>query len=101
MAKTPLSQLKSNAPVDPRTLAPPPPAPKTDLTIEKRVISILNRFIRILNVKIIVNFLYYKETINIGTSHNRAPMPFNKEVGNTIDYKAIILYVYVMLKLIF
>lgn len=62
--KTPLNQLKSNAPIDPRTLAPPPPAPKTDLTIDKR------------------------ENINIGTSHNRAPMPFNREVGNSIDYKA-------------
>lgn len=29
-----------------------------------------------------------KKGINIGTSHNRAPMPFNTRVGNGIDYKS-------------
>ena len=34
---TPLSQLKSNMPVNPATYTPPPPAPKTNLTAEKTV----------------------------------------------------------------
>lgn len=61
---TPLSQLKSNPPLNLNNLEPPPPAAKTDLTANKT------------------------EMINIGTSHNRAPMPFNKAVGNGIDYKS-------------
>ncbi|RNA10287.1 PDZ and LIM domain 3-like isoform X2 [Brachionus plicatilis] len=61
---TPLSQLKSNPPVNLNNLAPPPPAVKTDLTANKT------------------------EMVNIGTSHNRAAMPFNKAVGNGIDYKS-------------
>ena len=34
--------------------------------------------------------LYFniKEFIDIGTSHNRAPMPFNKDVGSSVDYRA-------------
>lgn len=61
---TPLSQLKSNPPVNLNNLTPLPPATKTDLTANKT------------------------ETINIGTSHNRAPMPFNIAVGNGVDYKS-------------
>ncbi|CAF1031168.1 unnamed protein product [Brachionus calyciflorus] len=60
---TPLQQLKSNPPVNLNSYTTPP-AVKTDLTIEKN------------------------EAIKIGTSHNRAPMPFNKAVGNGIDYKS-------------
>ena len=29
-----------------------------------------------------------KESILIGSSHNRAAMPFNKEVGNTVVYQS-------------
>lgn len=49
VAKTPINKLKVNAPVDPWALSPPPPATKTDLTIEKKVIlgSRLNRIIKI------------------------------------------------------
>jgi len=34
---TPLAQLKSKQPVNPATYTPPPPAPKTNLTVEKTV----------------------------------------------------------------
>ena len=61
---TPLRQLKSNSPVSPVFYTAPPPAPKTNLTVEKT------------------------DYIDIGSSHNRAAMPFNREVGNTIEYKA-------------
>jgi hypothetical protein len=61
---TPLNQLKTNAPVNPSQLGPPPPARKTDLTVDK------------------------SDSIKIGSSHNRAPMPFNSAVGTTMDYKA-------------
>ena len=33
-----------------------------------------------------IKFLFKQESIAIGSSHNRAPMPFNKQVGNGIDY---------------
>ena len=29
-----------------------------------------------------------KEPIKIGSSHNRAPMPFNKEIGSSITYQS-------------
>jgi hypothetical protein len=45
---TPLSKLKVNAPVNPHSLAPPPPAPKTDLTIEKQVIKSFEKILNLL-----------------------------------------------------
>jgi hypothetical protein len=59
-----MSELRTNQPQHFSNYTPPPPAPRTDLTVDKG------------------------EYINIGTSHNRAPMPFNRQVGNGIDYKA-------------
>jgi hypothetical protein len=33
-------------------------------------------------------YLFKKEAFKIGSSHNRAPMPFNKEVGSSIIYQS-------------
>lgn len=65
---TPIAQLKPSQPVNvyanPTFNTQLPPLPKTDLTVEK------------------------PESILIGSSHNRAPMPFNAGVGTTLNYKA-------------
>lgn len=60
---TPLSQLRVNPQQNLKNL-PVAPIPKKDLTVDKG------------------------ESIIIGSSHNRAPMPFNREIGNTIVYQA-------------
>lgn len=58
---TPLSALKTRNPVN--NYAVPPPI-KTSLAADKM------------------------PTINIGNSHNRAPMPFNRNVGSSVVYQA-------------
>ena len=63
----------------------PPPAPKTDLTVDKGVICVFFLFLNML-IHRTIEYLFKQEYIAIGSSHNRAPMPFNKQVGNGIDY---------------
>lgn len=58
---TPLSALKTRKPVN---NYPTPQPVKTSLAADKM------------------------PTINIGTSHNRAPMPFNRNVGSSVVYQA-------------
>lgn len=60
---TPLSALKSNSPQMMGNYSQPPPV-KTSLAVDKG------------------------QTIQIGNSHNRAPMPFNRNVGSSVVYQA-------------
>lgn len=63
-AYTPLAQLRVNPQQNLTKNLPLPPIPKTNLTVEK------------------------SESILVGSSHNRAPMPFSKEVGTTVIYQS-------------
>jgi len=60
---TPFNQLRTKVPINMSHYVPPPPV-RTNLMVDKG------------------------ESILVGSSHNRAPMPFNREVGNTIVYQA-------------